>query len=437
MRRFFSFFLMIGLFLLLACNLPLNFAPAPAATPDDMATLVSHKLTQIAVNASPTPQAATVTVLPASTATPEPPATNLMVVYAQKGNIWLWKSGAAPLQLTFSGSDDHPRLSADGQVVVFNRDGELYAIRPDGGQEWLLVSRSYLDAYKVSGAKRMVVNQFGFWPNSHVLYFDLMAESGGMPVPNADLHRVDPEIPVPSLVLNPGKGGGRWVFSPDGQQVAIVQAERIFIMHPDGSNYRSLFKFKRVSTYADWVYYPEVVWIKSSSGFYTVIPPAKARENPNEPARFYFIPLQGEAARLAELKVEPVFSQNWPYIAPDGTHVLYARKSGDSVEFHMIDASTADKPLLVCNCGLLGWARDGKSFLYWRDTPSQVWIFYPDSTTALAGDTPAAAQIRWVDDQTILYLYTNGDTTELRLRHLLEPSAMLDDDVSDFDFATP
>ncbi len=299
-------------------------------------------------------------------------------------------------------------------MVAFRRDGELLAINADGSNERVLVSQAYLAGFRDASWLSISVRKFVFIPASHDLFFDLIGETEAYPAPVYDLHKVNADTLGPVRLLSAGAGGGDWTFSPDGQWMTISAGEQIRVIRRDGSEYRPVFSFPFVSTYSEWVYFPQVVWLSNSSGFYTVIPAPAALENPTEPTRFYYVSLSGEPARLAEFVAVPVW-EAFPYISPNGAQVLYLRRAGENQELHVIDASTADRlytfaPVL----GLMGWNPNSTEFVYYADTPANTRLTQFESAGLPLADSVQFSGLIWID--TDQYLYLSGN--ELRLRNV-------------------
>lgn len=420
---------LLALFVLLlsalACGLPAPASPpAGGPTPDTVATMVSATLTAVAS----APPAAPPSPAPAS-----PSAGLLTVVYAQRGNLLLWREGASPRVLTSTGLDEQPRISDDGQVVAFLRNGELYAIRADGSGERPLVTRAYLDSLRSAGMLEVRIRHFDFLPASREIFFSLYAETDGYPMPFDDLRRVSAEGGAPLTVLDPGRGGGAWTFSPDGQYFALSQGNQIRVLRRDGSEDRVVFTFDFISTYSEWTYYPEIVWRNDSAGFYTVIPAAAALENPSQPNRYYYVPLTGSAAQLAEFVTVPVW-ESFARIAPNGASVAYVRQEGSSQSVHVIDMSTADRTLQT----------DGRLYIEnWNPDSRHVVLYNPDASADVyaqsVGEPPLPLNdspggwdtLRWVSERRFLFRTSAG---ELRLREVAAPSIILDAGVDAYDF---
>jgi dipeptidyl aminopeptidase/acylaminoacyl peptidase len=428
MRRL--IWLILALLLIsLACNLPGATARPvePPLTENVVATLVSEKLTQsAAAEIEPAP------------ATPEPPApdieTFLRVVYAKDNAIYVWDEKLGSRQITKAGNDSHPKLSSDGNVIAFMRASELWTIRSDGTGEQMLIGASYLSSFAASpdGATRILTYQF--LRGTHTLYFDTWIETEAIPFPQYDLHSVSADGGAPGPLLKPGLGGSIR-FSPDGQWMSIAGSQSISVARINGAEYRQVFSFPLVSMYSESFYLPEIIWKKESDGFYTIIPASKALEDPNEKSRYWFIPLRGEPARLAEFPSVPPFAAA-PILSPDGLKVLYLKPAGDNVELHVIDVSTADSlyTYYAANkLGLGGWAPDSMRFYYWIEDPRAHWIAALGQPASMLTDTTISDDVVWVSENQILFLREN----ELRRTEIGSASIGIDflgDDRS-FDFA--
>jgi hypothetical protein len=413
------------IFAALACSLPFSgpTETRPAATPD-VATLVAENLTAAAEESLPDAPPA------ADTPTPEPIRANLSVVYARAGNILLWREGTPPLTLTASGQDNSPRISDDGQVIAFLRNGELYSVRADGTGERSLVSQAYLDGFRTADMLAVRIFNYDFIPDSHEVFFELYGETEAYPAPLSDLQRVNADSGAMAVILAPGSAGGKWTFSPDGQRFALSQGAQIRVLGRDGSEDRVVFKFKFVSTYSEWTYFPQVVWRDDSAGFYTVIPASAILDNPSEPTRYYYVPLAGEAARLAEFVTAPVW-QSFPFISPDGIKVAYVRESGGTQSLHVIDASTADRVYTSAPAlSILGWHPDSARVAYYAEDPSAPSLLAFGGVLLPLSDTARFFSLNWVSESR--YLFLNGE--ELRLRDLSTPSVLVDSAVSEYDF---
>src|SRR5258706_3163625 len=383
----------------------------------------------------------TETPAPSASATLPPtptlkPRIVLEVVYSQAGNIWLWAETALPKQLTGSGQDSVPKISDDGVVVAFRRNGELWAVNADGTNERVLASAGALAAlpHTDSGGP-LEPRFFDFAPHSHDGYFNTMLIGNPFSVPQQDLAKANADNPAVQSLLNDDQGGDEFTFSPDGTKIALARSDKINVANADGSGLKTVFTFPFVMLYSEASYTPQVVWLPDASGFKTVIPAQDALGDPSALTRFMFVPADGsQAAQLAEFVAAPAFADR-ANISPDGAKVLYAKPQGANLELHVIDASTADQMVFwyaASNFGVLGWAPDSIHFVYWIDDSRRTWLGSMVAQGIPLSDVTFANKITWLDANRYLFM----NETELRMRTLGQPSILIESGVDEgFDFA--
>ena len=412
--RIVLFSLIVTIFLL-ACGAVSEWTPS--TDEDTLTTMVATTLE------------AYVTQVAGSDTTPEPASGSLRVAYVRDGNLWLWAESIHPRQLTTSGDVSNPRLSTDGQVIAFQRSGGLWAVQTDGTGERMLVAPEHLMKL-TSPAESVQISWFDFAPGTHWVYFSsyLTSLEGELGSPASDLHRVHADSPEPEPLFARGQGGTPY-FSPDGQWMAISQADGVVISHPDGSDAHLVFTFPPVSTYSEWTYLPEVVWMNTSSGFYIITPAPAILENPNEPARWWYVPLEGKAAQLAAFVTAPVWV-SFPRLAPDGTRAIYVKNPRPNLfELHLIDASTADTLLASYTGQVLGagpWSPGSEHFTFWQDDHQNLFYAAPGQTPQPLNESGQTDFFAWLDGNTVLL----NSGTELRLRRLPNASFLIDASVT-------
>jgi dipeptidyl aminopeptidase/acylaminoacyl peptidase len=380
---------------LFACTPTVSPLSATSAAPvDAVASQVAENLTA----AVPAPQSA-----PASGAAGNP---GLLVVYEKSGNLWA-RTGSGISQITSGGTDSHPRLSADGKLVAFQRGTELWVVEASGQ-----------NPRKLYGEAGVVPLQFEFAPSSHNVYFTSAASDGA---PRFDLNLVEADVNAIRPLLPAGQGG-QFTFLPDGSQLALVQPDKIIVTRPDGTGAQVVHQFPPVKG-PKGDYLPQIAWMENGYGFKTVIPGSDGA-----PARFMFIMAAGgQPAQLAQFSAAPP-SVSDTYLAPDGSKLIYLKEQGGNLELHVIDASTADKTYFAYareKFGLLGWTPDSKNILFWIDDPRSAWMSAGDTQSPLS-DVSYAANVTWVDATTYLFL----NESELRLRTMGQPSQVVDTGVS-------
>jgi Tol biopolymer transport system component len=376
---------------LIACQAITSSALATSAAPADaVASQVADNLTA-AVPAPGLP--------PASGSMGNP---GLLVVYEKSGNLWAWV-GSGISQITSGGPDSHPRVSADGKLVAFQRGPELWVVEISGQ-----------NPRKLFGEAGALPLQFDFAPSGHKVYFTSAASDG---TPRFDLNLTDVDGNSARPLLEAGQGG-EFTFLSDGSQLALVQPDKIIVARSDGIGAQVVYQFQPTKG-SNGAYLPHIAWMDNGYGFKTVIPGSAG-----SPSRFMFVMAAGgQPAQLAEFPaVPPLISDT--YIAPDGSKLMYLKEQGGNLELHVIDASTADKTYFGYardKFGILGWTPDSRNMLFWIDDPRRTWIAAGDNQSPLSDGTYAAA-VTWVDANTYLFL----NESELRLRILGQPSQVID-----------
>ena len=401
----------------LACALGPVTATPDGATPgaaDAVSTQVAVELTAASLGTATPPETT------APQASPAPALTgSIRLVYSQGGNIFVW-DGLGSKQLSSSGKDSSPCISADGAVVAFMRAGELWAVEAGGSGERILVAAAAL----TTNAGPREPRRFAFAPHSHELYFNTVLTDNPFPVPQEDLWKVDADHPTVQPLLSAKQGGADFVFSSDGAKIALPRADKINIVNADGSGLTTVFSFTPVKMYSEASYTPQIVWLPDASGFKTVIPAADALAEPAALSRFMFVPADGSrAAQLAEFVSAPAAADP-PRISPDGSRVFYARPRGGELELHIIDASTADQNFFSYDAdkiGILDWAPDSLHVLYWQEDTRRAYLGAPNTQGTPLSDGANAEKVRWIDATQYLYL----DGLDLRLRSLGQPSLLI------------
>jgi hypothetical protein len=369
-------------------------AATPAKTIDEVATGVVKILT-----------AAVATTVSAPAPAGTKPA-NFAVVYEKSGNLWLWTE-ITRVQLSNSGIDHRPKFCADKKWIVFERGSELWVVDFAGQKP----RRIFAEA----GSKPL---QYDFAPFSHLVYF-ISGKTDGKP--NYDLLLADPETGMVKNLLAVGNAG-KFTFTPDGRNMALVEPGQIAVVQADGSGYKPVLSFQPVkSTAGD--YLPQIVWMKNGTGFKTVIPGQAGK-----PARFLYIMTSGgPPALLAEFHPTALDLAH-ATIAPDGSKVLYAKDKGSNLEVHVIDVSTADKLYFshpIKKMGLLGWASDSNGILFWLDDYRRTWISFGDHQSPL-GDGVDAENVYWINSENYVFM----NRSELRVIVSGKPSVLIDQDVT-------
>ncbi len=343
----------------------------PQASSNDTNTVMTVDALTLSAMPSASPTAAsTITSTPepvaAFTSTPEP--TTLRVVYSRAGGIWIWSEGGQPEKLSSSGIDIQPRISSDGKIVVFARNNELYAVNADGSDLRKIVSKEYLNPYRLEGYKWIWADYYDWMLDTHTLYFTTKSQLGddGFPIYQFDLHRINVDTGEVSIVLPAGQGGIPY-FSPNGQTLAVAQSESISLANVDGTNWRTALTFRHVSTYSEWSFIPTIVPLPNGNGFRTIIPVfhIDPMDNSDEPSKLLDIPLVGEPVLLYSF---PLRGYSHRILSPDGNSIVFSIKDAKGtyslcVYHHNVAQETcttkADREVFANN-----WASDESKYTF-------------------------------------------------------------------------
>jgi hypothetical protein len=453
MKKSFRILTIISLLILvsLACAIP---GGLPTSNPlDTLGTQVAGTLTALSQFLPLETTVVPPTLVP-SPATPAPPAV-LRVAYVKNNNAWIWTEGGAIQQLTMTGDVYDVSLSQDGQLIAFVREvapltQEIWVVNNDGSNLRLLVSPAdFLALYTGPAAEipvGMSAYQLDWQPGTHNLFYNTRPLYEG---PGSfgydDLHMVNVDS-LAKLTFFPGGQGGKFFFSPNGSQLAMVKPTSISLVNSDGSNLRSnLVVFPMVITYSEYLYYPSPLWASDSSSLRVVIPPADPILEPTPPYSLWFIPANGSPA--VATGTIPAIPFAWPddAISPDLNRLAYLQRTG-GVNSNMRDIklANADGSGVVWYMNgdgvqFLGWLPNSAQFVFSVQSGPEVGIHVSSLAEGYTTLSLVPYQIRsfsWLDNTHYLAFWQNGGITELRYNVLGGGSTLLDSgEIWGYDYA--
>jgi len=365
---------------------------------------------------------------------PTMPPLVLRVAYVKDNNAWIWAEGLGTLALTASGDVQDVRISDDGLVVAYVRESapfspEIWAVDNTGSNTRLLVgSADFWATYTGSpgdAPSGIGPYQFGWRPGTHILYYDTkpLFEGPGL-MGYDDLHAVNADTLAKVTIFSSGDGG-KFYFSTDGAQMAIVTPTSISLANADGSNLRlDVLTFAPVITYSEYLYYPSPVWAADSNALRVTIPPADPMLTPLNPTGIWHIPTDGSPAVLSTNILAIPFA--WPdtAISPDLTRIAYAQSVGlpaDNMrELHLANADgSADTVYMTGeSLELINWLPNSTQFVFVLRGSGATRGIHVGTVgggyTTLSADPTKMRDIAWVDDTHFLYLGSNSGIWELR-----------------------
>lgn len=400
-------------------------------------TLSAYQTRTEEATLAPTPELAAMTpIQPTETqaslpdVSSETPGENsLVVAYVDAlRNIWVWRSGETPIQITSFGDVESVKISGDGAWIAFTRTSdyvhyELWGIRSDGSGAGLVMGQPDFAAIpRAPEAVAVLPASFGWKPgDQNIVAFTTRPtfEGPGLMM-NDDLWLAGVAGGERNEVL-PAGDGGQFHFSPDGAQIALVQPDSISLVNSDGSGYRGrVFVYSPVITYSEFAYYVSPVWAPDSSYLLVVIPPRAALDNPDDPAVVWRIPLDGSPAEA--LGSFPSALGLAPVLAPNLEKLVYFRQVGgvteNRYELHIANPDGTEDEFYQegTNPTLHGWAPGGKRFLFSIGEGMQPVLGETGAPAQPLNDISGLRQVTWVDEERFLYVAGSGNRVELRLR---------------------
>lgn len=353
---------------------------------DEIASSVASTLDALGLKKD-TPTAASTSKIPTITATPdlviEP---SQKIVFTDSQNLWIAEIGSSPHQLTFDGEVERVRISADGMRIAFTRrsaaeeNSELYAINPDGSGETHLLSKEVLNSLYPSpaGTEGFDIGQMAFRPGTHTLFFNTLEVFEELGYRKTDdLFMINLDSGELSAIL-PAAAGGDFVFSPNGNKIAIIRPDSIGVINGDGSDYLpEIFTYSPVITYSEFQYYAQPVWSQDSSVMGVALP----SDDPLAEDAFgevWQIPVDGDRpVSLGKLDGDFYFTQVFSHssLSPQLDRVAFTRATDAPNQRNLYIANADGSEEILFDKGAInwdGWAPDSMHFVYSVDDPTNL-----------------------------------------------------------------
>ena len=425
-----------------------DLLPTPSAPVEILPTGVPQTPTDAPLDIPPTdtPQLPTEVVLPL-TPTPLPPTPSpaalgsLQVAFINASSdlvVWRETDGSFATLVEAANAIDL-RLSDDGTMVAYRRDfdfgqQELWVVNTDGSNHRLLLSVDALAALDPD-ALGVLIYLYEWIPNTHTLAFNTVeyVEAPGLFL-NDDLHFLDTDTGESTTQLTAGTGGN-FVFSPDGQQYAVIGQDfdegvgTISLLNTDGTNLRTdVLTYPYVLTYSEANYYAEPVWSPDSSFLRVAIPPQDALGDLTAPTTLWEIPAAGPALQLGEVVSQPLSPV---LFSPDLSHIVYTRLYSPDTDFSTTDlviAGADGRDEIVYVTGSLSfanWAPDSQHFIFVSNDPQETYLGVVDGDFSRLTDIPFVWNVTWVDGTRYLFSNQAGTGWQMQLGTLGGAPALL------------
>lgn len=208
-------------------------------------------------------------------------------------------------QLTENPADSEPSFSADGHVIAFAREGDVYVMRADGSGQKQLTTGSNLDSRPLVA------------PNGKIVVFE--RDAGGSP---RDLFSVSVNGGSPRTVSASAADEHEASFSPDGSTIAFVRTsaaagslnDDIYTVRPSGAKLRRLTRTLALDEYAPNVLNETIVYSRGENS-----------EGPSAYADVYRMDLKGQHVHKVIAGAGSAYVED---VTANGRTILFGRDQG-------------------------------------------------------------------------------------------------------------
>lgn len=342
--------------------------------------------------------------------TDPPPAPVTVVVWAQAGNLFLWRDSDPTIDTIATGAVIAPYLAPDGSRVAFTRGAQgdaraLWSVNIDGTGEQELVAPDLIPSIRGGHPQ---INQVG-WLDSQTVYFNTLQQHDSGSVKDDNLYRVQLGS-APQLILPPGAGGD-FALSPKGQHIAVttagaydIQEGRISVLDLLGVEIADKLSFTALSAPNEPPFYLPLAW-NSESTYLRVPVPDRASDR----VALWRIPVEGDPqifGYISSLREGlPIWSR-LPFAADDqmlylddtdagAVELILARANGESPQVYASSTYSAG------GIPSFRWLPDGERFVYERD--EKLWQGMAGYPPSLLLD-PVPERIVFLPDGPFVYI---------------------------------
>lgn len=363
------------------------------------------------------------TLAPPSSPTLPLSLSSLRVVYSDGKNIWLWQNGVVAVLTTIEGYTD-VKLSDDGELVAFKRDGLVWVIHSDGTDERLLVSSDDLETIEpTTSDSRLFVFQFDWIPDTHDLLFNTSFSGYGVSHRD-DLHTINADTLGRKSLRGAGEGG-IYLISPNGKQVAMVTPHEISLMDIDGTNYRSLLEYSQIDTGSEYFEYVDPVWFADSQSLIVDIPPRDYKDNPATALKvIWHLFVDGSPP----VQISQVPAKYRYVFSSDFSELAYNELKNNVIQTHIANIDGSEDLIYQPGIDMYieTWSPDSEYFILISRYSGQYFL-------ARVGDEPmpltetGSQDFLWIDEMYFLYEYKNihNEACEMRLGAIRKSSVLL------------
>lgn len=210
-------------------------------------------------------------------------------------------------QLTENPADSEPSFSADGHLIAFTREGDVYVMRADGSGQKQLTTGAEIDS-------RPLIS-----PNSRIVLFERRTAADAA----RDLYTVSVNGGSPHSIAPSSADEHEASFSPDGRTVAFVRTtgstlgehnDDIYTVRPSGAKLRRLTRTASLDEYAPSVLNETIVYSRGENS-----------EGPSAYADVYKMGIDGKHVKKVIAGAGSAYVED---VTANGRTILFRRDQG-------------------------------------------------------------------------------------------------------------
>jgi len=409
----------------------------PSLTPTRTPTFtpsVTHTKGTPTVTFTPSPTRPTNTPTTTPTPTPVPPLLDCAVAYARDYSLFcLDQQGTSVLVAGVTGDFfiREIKFSSDGKLVAFTATRHDQAFQ----ELWVVDVTQFVTNYP-SGARRVVgpgelsqdltnlpisPDEAQWLVGTHTLFFStrFTDSSGTHTGTYNDIWNVNADNgKLTNVVGRTSEVARHFGVAPDGRRLVMLYQNEIYLLHPDGSNFRQAYDFETFETRTESATLPEILSWSADGTAYNLIIIYKAQfANPSSVAHYY-MSTSGSARKWVTLSGRPAESYS---VSPDGNWLT--QRSEERIHLYSTEGPREIGLNMGGNILSFGWALDSQHVILGlvdapsggiADTQGQVQIF---------AEGLRVVDAKWFDNSAFYFVGEAEQRLGLYFQKIGEPTA--------------
>ncbi len=339
----------------------------------------------------------------------------LRLIFKRQDNLWTWQGGTEQKLTSLTPDTNQARLSGDGKLVAFNRQGSVWIVQSDGRGEKALIS---LEDFAQLPPKEpgVVFYSLGWLPNSHKLLFNTLINDPQGMRPTNDLFIADADNGKYEALLPAGEGG-QFYASPDGKWIAVVSPTQLRIINPQGGQARVLLELSQTNQKNSFEGALVMRWGQDGDHLVAVVRPGDLHK---DPAQIWSIALDGSAPIL--INTYPLAPGRYFDLSPDLLRLAYYHQTDptqpEALALHISNLDGSQDFLLIARTGvgLDCWTPESQNIVIWSKTDGYQLYSLDGKLRPLTDQYLSNSGILWLDSAHFLMenqVWKEGKPTSL------------------------